>query len=108
MGASYFMLKPFDMDILANEIRQVVKKDERMIPSIPKRREETTTPVRDLDAEITDIIHEIGVPAHIKGYMYLRKGISMVYQDRKSTRLNSSHVAISYAVFCLKKKNDNR
>jgi len=81
MGASYFMLKPFDMDILANEIRQVVKKDERMIPSIPKRREETTTPVRDLDAEITDIIHEIGVPAHIKGYMYLRKGISMVYHD---------------------------
>src|SRR5439155_17120404 len=33
-----------------------------------------------------------------------RDGIGIVYQDRKSTRLNSSHVAISYAVFCLKKK----
>src|SRR5437870_9168163 len=33
---------------------------------------------------------------------------SCLHADRKSTRLNSSHVAISYAVFCLKKKNDNR
>src|SRR5690625_1388181 len=33
------------------------------------------------------------------------KGIALEHQDRKSTRLNSSHVAISYAVFCLKKKN---
>src|SRR5690625_6802558 len=33
--------------------------------------------------------------------------IFMILLDRKSTRLNSSHVAISYAVFCLKKKNNN-
>src|SRR5256885_8884346 len=32
----------------------------------------------------------------------------LVYQDRKSTRLNSSHLVISYAVFCLKKKEDKR
>src|SRR5207249_7596424 len=30
-----------------------------------------------------------------------------IFEDRKSTRLNSSHVSISYAVFCLKKKNTN-
>src|SRR5437870_11237194 len=35
-------------------------------------------------------------------------GFQPVRQDRKSTRLNSSHVAISYAVFCLKKKNSNK
>src|SRR5947207_10858173 len=35
----------------------------------------------------------------------LSDGLSMVYSDRKSTRLNSSHTVISYAVFCLKKKN---
>jgi two-component system, response regulator, stage 0 sporulation protein A len=34
-----------------------------------------------LDASITSIIHEIGVPAHIKGYMYLREAITMVYKD---------------------------
>src|SRR5256885_11164037 len=37
----------------------------------------------------------------------LRRGGTLVYRDRKSTRLNSSHLVISYAVFCLKKKNDN-
>src|SRR5690625_6624270 len=36
----------------------------------------------------------------------IRRGCCFGYRDRKSTRLNSSHVAISYAVFCLKKKND--
>src|SRR5690625_5267498 len=37
----------------------------------------------------------------------IRNAISLGGEDRKSTRLNSSHVAISYAVFCLKKKNQN-
>src|SRR5437870_10789335 len=36
------------------------------------------------------------------------KAVDCTTKDRKSTRLNSSHVAISYAVFCLKKKNKNR
>ncbi|HEX7065006.1 MAG TPA: sporulation transcription factor Spo0A, partial [Bacillales bacterium] len=35
----------------------------------------------DLNASITSVIHEIGVPAHIKGYMYLREAITMVYND---------------------------
>src|SRR5690625_7099464 len=39
------------------------------------------------------------------GKEYITDIITFPYQDRKSTRLNSSHVAISYAVFCLKKKN---
>ena len=34
-----------------------------------------------LEAEVTDIIHEVGVPAHIKGYMYLREAITMVVND---------------------------
>ena len=36
---------------------------------------------KNLDTEITDILHEIGVPAHIKGYMYLRESITMVYNN---------------------------
>lgn len=35
----------------------------------------------DLDSEITSILHEVGVPAHIKGYMYLREAIAMIYND---------------------------
>lgn len=75
LGASYYILKPFDMDILINRIRQVVR--------IPTGNNKTPIMTRgkNVDASITNVIHEIGVPAHIKGYHYLREAISMVYKD---------------------------
>ena len=39
------------------------------------------TPVHDLEQDVTDMIHEIGVPAHIKGYQYLREAIIMSVED---------------------------
>lgn len=81
MGASYFMLKPFDMEILTNQIRQLKGRKLQVLSSVTRNRNPKSNHEIDLDAEITEIIHEIGVPAHIKGYMYLRKGISMVYHD---------------------------
>ncbi|MCO7176607.1 sporulation transcription factor Spo0A [Sporolactobacillus kofuensis] len=86
LGASYFMLKPFDMANLANHIRQVAgKKDAGTRPvystQSASQRPSQADKLHDLNASITDIIHEIGVPAHIKGYMYLREAISMVYHD---------------------------
>ena len=59
------------------------------VPSVGRREEpqtlysETGTrpPVRDLEKDVTDMIHEIGVPAHIKGYQYLREAIMMSVQD---------------------------
>ncbi|MFB1080721.1 sporulation transcription factor Spo0A [Jeotgalibacillus sp. JSM ZJ347] len=78
LGASYFILKPFDMENLLQVIRQVLGKKERPMMSGAKR-EKNKKP--NLDASITSVIHEIGVPAHIKGYMYLREAISMVYHD---------------------------
>ncbi|MET1247825.1 sporulation transcription factor Spo0A [Sporolactobacillus sp. STCC-11] len=83
LGASYFILKPFDMTNLANHIRQVAGKKE-LSPVFTKhsiQRPSASDKNHDLNASITDIIHEIGVPAHIKGYMYLREAISMVYHD---------------------------
>jgi two-component system response regulator (stage 0 sporulation protein A) len=83
LGASYFILKPFDMENLANQIRHVAgrKEMENVVASgsIPHRQAGKSN--HDLNASITEIIHEIGVPAHIKGYMYLREAISMVYHD---------------------------
>jgi two-component system response regulator (stage 0 sporulation protein A) len=73
-GAAYYILKPFDMDVLANRIRQVV----RVPGAAPKQQ---MTRGKNVDASITNIIHEIGVPAHIKGYHYLREAIGMVYKD---------------------------
>ncbi|WP_243386386.1 sporulation transcription factor Spo0A [Bacillus kexueae] len=78
LGAAYFILKPFDMESLASHIRQVSGKASPILKRPAPKPEEKAT---NLDAMITSIIHEIGVPAHIKGYQYLREAISMVYND---------------------------
>ncbi|RKD25593.1 sporulation transcription factor Spo0A [Ammoniphilus oxalaticus] len=81
LGASYYILKPFDMDVLANRIRQVAgSSSSYTIKPIVKTPTAAST-AKSLDQNITSIIHEIGVPAHIKGYMYLREAITMVYND---------------------------
>ncbi len=83
-GAAYYVLKPFDMDALMDKIREIGGKAQArpkstsMTFSSPPRQEGRKI---NLDASITSIIHEIGVPAHIKGYMYLREAITMVYKD---------------------------
>lgn len=93
LGADYYVVKPFDMDIFTKRIRQMfnntIVNDETKRPVIIENTQQSDSVITgteesepfDLDAEITNIIHEIGVPAHIKGYMYLRKAISMVVYD---------------------------
>ncbi|HLR40401.1 MAG TPA: sporulation transcription factor Spo0A [Virgibacillus sp.] len=81
LGASYFILKPFDLDNLANQIRQVQGTNISTAPTGAKKANKKERKKKDLEANITNIIHEIGVPAHIKGYMYLREAITMVYND---------------------------
>lgn len=75
LGADYYILKPFDFEVLANRIRQLV--DGETITQY-------TPPVKttkNLDVAVTNIIHEMGVPAHIKGYQYLREAIKMVVEE---------------------------
>ncbi|MFC3039016.1 sporulation transcription factor Spo0A [Virgibacillus xinjiangensis] len=79
LGASYFVLKPFDLDNLADQIRQI--EGNTAIPSNSRNLVRKERQGKDIEASITNIIHEIGVPAHIKGYMYLREAITMVYND---------------------------
>ena len=83
LGASYFILKPFDMENLGNHIRQVSGSASMMTrkSSAATYRPHSEAKPKNLDASITSIIHEIGVPAHIKGYLYLREAISMVFND---------------------------
>jgi len=78
LGASYFVLKPFDFNHLAEQIRQTYGK--QTTGFVPQAKPVEKKKV-DLEANITGIIHEIGVPAHIKGYQYLREAITMVYND---------------------------
>lgn len=90
LGASYYILKPFDMEILANRIRQLVGNPTYTSSATYSAGGSNATlksnvvPMskgKNLDANITSIIHEIGVPAHIKGYQYLREAITMVYNN---------------------------
>lgn len=88
LGADYYVVKPFDMDIFTKRIREMfntqdVETKRRSVSTQVVEREAAATsrgPI-DLETEITSIIHEIGVPAHIKGYMYLRETITMVVND---------------------------
>lgn len=93
LGVDYYVLKPFDMDVFIKRIRQMfniasdqkyfVHKEECVVKSSNQDLENSTKEIEsmDLESEITSIIHEIGVPAHIKGYFYLREAISMVVND---------------------------
>jgi two-component system, response regulator, stage 0 sporulation protein A len=86
LGAAYYILKPFDMEVLTSRIRQLVSNGQSVTSSVTSSSSHKANVVplskgRNLDANITSIIHEIGVPAHIKGYQYLREAITMVYNN---------------------------
>ena len=84
LGADYYILKPFDNEVVLSRIRHVKEKREqvgreaRRSSSFASRREYME---RNLETDITNLIHEIGVPAHIKGYQYLREAIMMSVED---------------------------
>ena len=78
MGADYYMLKPFDMELLADRIRQFATGQApeagvrtRPAPQAPAPK------TADLEAIITELLHEMGMPAHFKGYQYLREAVLM-------------------------------
>lgn len=86
LGANYYLLKPFDLDVLASRIKELGKgKVQTKVVNAPKvsyNTEDTyQKPVKNLDVEVTNIIHQMGVPAHIKGYQYLRDAIIFVVED---------------------------
>jgi two-component system, response regulator, stage 0 sporulation protein A len=85
LGAEYYVVKPFDMDILVSRIRQLKDINQAVVIrpdySSEPRPTHHASPVRNLEVEVTSIMHEIGVPAHIKGYQYLRDAIMMVVKD---------------------------
>ena len=82
LGASYFMQKPCDVPALFSRIRMVSGKS-RLDATSPGMtfgiKMSNSGP--SLEALVTEIIHEIGVPAHIKGYQYLREAIILTIND---------------------------
>jgi len=79
LSADYFIVKPINPAHLLQfiyEIRANKKKAENNNTAISLHENKV-----DLDSEITQILHEIGVPAHIRGHLYLREAISLVFHD---------------------------
>ncbi len=76
-GAAYYFLKPFDAEDMAQRVMTLCRDRAAGIPRLDHSRQNSST----LEIRVTDIIHQIGVPAHIKGYQYLRDAILMAIED---------------------------
>ena len=74
LGVRYLMLKPCDMTALVERLQEIRAGETRRTPL---RRSDKTS----IETMVTGIIHEIGVPAHIKGYQYLREAIIIAVND---------------------------
>ena len=94
LGADYYVVKPFDIELLMKRIREIKNfKPTQEIASIknfylgqskPQYIDISSSKASkedNLEALVTNVIHEVGVPAHIKGYQYLREAIMMVVND---------------------------
>ena len=84
LGAFYYILKPFDNEMVLNRIRHVKNniKCRNIEPRKIKALENSQQYIeRNLESDVTEIIHDIGIPAHIKGYQFLRDAIMLSIQD---------------------------
>ena len=71
-GVNYYILKPFDLSNLENRILDIFNESNNKTINVYHS---------NLQISITKMLHELGMPSHIKGYQYIREGISMIYND---------------------------
>lgn len=77
LGASYYMVKPFDMHLLYSRIVEIAGEAQ---PAVAGCDEISAAP-ETLDEQITNLFLTLGIPAHIKGYAYLREAVHMVIDN---------------------------
>ena len=87
LGVDYFLIKPVDLDILSKRIRSLTKDLATSAPA-PAQFSSSAYPsvttvgsALNLVSEVTTTMHQIGIPAHINGYQYIRDAILMVVED---------------------------
>ncbi|NLO98227.1 MAG: sporulation transcription factor Spo0A [Peptococcaceae bacterium] len=83
MGVDYFILKPFDLEILGKRIKTLTQEIEISGPQ-PSQTCTSVAPVGrgvNISVEVTTMMHQLGIPAHVKGYQYIRDAILMVIED---------------------------
>lgn len=91
LGAEYYVVKPFDIELLIKRIRDIKfykprNRQDIFVTNTGRKMYIDVDPNKmrlsqNLEALVTNLIHEVGVPAHIKGYQYLREAIIMVVKD---------------------------
>lgn len=86
LGASYYIMKPFEKNILMDKIKRVCRSVEVEAPQEQKRVVPYSDPgeymKQNLENDVTQLLHEVGIPAHIKGYQYLRDAISISVEEK--------------------------
>ena len=87
LGASCFMLKPFDFEVLEERIRNIAKKVATYEYNIVSLNETKSKYINNpnssnnIEIEVTNIMHDIGIPAHVQGHQYLREAIICVMKN---------------------------
>ena len=87
MGASYYIMKPFNREVVMDKIRRVCGEGGSLLGGELKQvnpyvdKEEYMR--KNLEHDVTRLLHEIGIPAHIKGYQYLRDAIEISVEEEE-------------------------
>lgn len=86
LGANYFIMKPFNREVVMDKIRRVCGGKTRLTNYAEMKRvqpyvDKTEYIQQNLERDVTQLLHEIGIPAHIKGYQYLRDAIGISVEE---------------------------
>lgn len=84
LGANYYIMKPFDHDVVLTRVKRLGGKlntIDKAAVKMASYEKEVQSQEKNLENDATAIIHDVGVPAHIKGYQYLRDAIMMSVND---------------------------
>ncbi len=87
LGASFYVLKPYNAEQLVARIRQVYGRKKELECEFSdelvcvSNNTSKLNPARNIESDVTEIIRDIGIPANIKGYQYIREGIIMAVND---------------------------
>ena len=81
LGAYYFISKPCDVHELFCRVREVAAESRSEAGIVSVKGNKKAISDRKIESMVTDVIHEIGVPAHIKGYQYIREAIIFTVKD---------------------------
>lgn len=75
LGASYFMLKPIDMDIVNNRINDLIEHKDEVLDLKSEQ----------LELGVSSMLHDLGIPSHVRGYQYIREGVLLLYKDEDTS-----------------------